>query len=78
MLVPERGPRFDRGLDLLEPGLDGIGFCHEFLGPRVVVHVGEVVVTGPQSLALGLLLAGGLSRLGMDSAETGEVAPVDI
>ena len=78
ILMPERGPRFDRGLDLLEPGLDGVGFGHEFLGPRVVVHLGELVVTGPQALALGLLLAGGLSRLGMDPAEAGEVGPVDI
>ena len=78
ILMPERGPRFDCGLDLLEPGLDGIGFGHMFLGPRVVVHLGELVATGPQPLALGLLLAGGLSRLGMDPAEAGEVAPVDI
>ena len=78
ILVPERGPRFDRGLDLLEPGLDGVGFGHEFLGPRVVVHVGELVVTGPQALALGLLLAGGLSRLRIDPAEAGEVGPVDL
>ena len=62
VLGPERGPRFNRGLDLLEPGLDGVGLGHELLGPRVVVHLGELVVTGPQALALRLLLAGGLSR----------------
>ena len=78
VLGPERGPRFDRGLDLLETRLDGVGFGHEFLGPRVVVHVGELVVTVPQPLALRLLLAGVLSRLGIDPAEAGEVAPVDI
>ena len=78
ILMPERGPRFDRGIDLLEPGFYGVGFGYELLGPRVVVHLGEHVVTGPQALALRLLLAGGLSRLGMDPAEAGEVAPVNL
>ena len=71
-------PGLDRGFDLVEPGLVGIGFLDQFFGPVLVVHVGECVVAGPQAFDLGLLLVRRLGRLRTHPPEGGSGAPVHV
>ena len=63
ILAPVDRAGLDRGFDLVEPRLVGIGFLDQFFGPAVVVHVGEFVVAGPQAFDLGLLPVRRLGRL---------------
>ena len=74
----EHGAGLDRVLDLLEARLDGLGLLDQLVGPRVLVHVDELVVPGVQPLDLGLLLVGGLGRRGTHAPEAGEVGPLDV
>ena len=74
----EYGAALDGVLDLLEARLDGLGFLDQLVGPRVLVHVDELVVPGVQPLDLGLLFIGGLGRRGTHAPETGEIGPLDV
>ena len=74
----EDGAGLDGVLDLLEARLDGLGLLDQLVGPRVLVHVDELVVPGVQPLDLGLLLVGGLGRRGTHAPEAGEVGPLDV
>ena len=78
ILAPVDCAGLDRGFDLVEPGLVGIGFLDQFFGPAVVVHVGEFVVAGPQAFDLGLLLVRRLGRLRAHPPEGGGGAPVHV
>ena len=68
----------DRGFDLVQPRLVGIGFFDQLFGPVLVVHVGEFVVAGPQAFDLGLLLVRRLGRLRTHPPEGGCGAPVHV
>ena len=78
ILAPVDRAGLDRGFDLVEPGLVGIGFFDQLFGPVLVVHVGEFVVAGPQAFDLGLLLVRRLGRLRMHPPEGGGGAPVHV
>ena len=68
----------NRGFDLVEPGLVGIGFFDQLFGPVLVVHVGKFVVAGPQAFDLGLLLVRRLGRLRAHPPEARSGAPVHV
>ena len=74
----EDGAGLDGVLDLLEARLDRLGLLDQLVGPRVLVHVDELVVAGVQPLDLGLLFVGGLGRRGTHAPEAGEVGPLDV
>ena len=78
ILAPVDRAGLDRGLDLVQARLVGIGFLDHFFGPAVVVHVGEFVVTGPEAFDLGLLLVRRLGRLRAHPPESGGGAPVHV
>ena len=78
ILAPVDRASLDHGLDLVEPGLVGLGFLDQILGPAVVIHVGEFVVAGPQAFDLGVLLVRRLGRLRTHPPEGGSGAPVHV
>ena len=78
ILAPVDRAGLDRGLDLVEPRLVGLGFLDQLFGPVLVVHAGEFVVAGPQAFDLGLLPVRRLGRLRTHPPEGGGGAPVHV
>ena len=78
ILAPVDRAGLDRGFDLVQARLVGIGFLDQFFGPAVVVHVGEFVVAGPQAFDLGLLPVCRLGRLRPHPPVAGGGAPVHV
>ena len=78
ILAPVDRAGLDRGLDLVQARLVGIGFFDQLFGPAVVVHVGEFVVAGPQAFDLGLLFVRRLGRLWTHPPEARGGAPVHV
>ena len=74
ILAPVYGAGLDAALDLVEAGLDGLGFGEQFFRPAVVVGLGEFGLAGLQSLDPGLLLRGALGGLRFDAAVAGCIA----
>ena len=74
----EHGAGLDGVLDLREARLDRLRLLDQLVGPRVLVHVDELVVADVEPLDLGLLLVGGLGRRWMHPPEAREVGPVDV
>ena len=68
----------DRGLDLVQARLVGIGFLDHFFGPPVVIHVSEFVVADPVAFDLGLLFVRRLGRLWTHPPEARGGAPVHV
>ena len=75
VLAPPDGARLDGALDLVEAGLDGLGFGQCLLGPLVVVEFCELGLAGFQLRDLGLLISSALGGLRLDAAVAGGVAP---
>ena len=78
VLAAEDSAGLDAALDLVEAGLDGLGFGDGFLGPFVIVELGEFALAGFELRDLGLLLVGRRAGLRLDAAVAGGVAPVDL
>ena len=75
VLAAEHGAGLDAALDLVEAGLDGLGFRDQLGGPLFVVELGELRLPGFQLRDLGLLLRRALGGLRLDAAVAGGVVP---
>ena len=78
LLGVEHGAGFDRSFEVLQAGLEGLGFLDKLFGPRVVVHVAELVMAYVERVDLGRFLVGGVDGLGLNPAEAGDVRPADV
>ena len=78
VFFPVSGAGLDRGLDLVEAFLDGLGLADQLLGPGIVVEFREDALAGLQLLDLGLLFRRALGRLGINPPVAGGGVPVDL
>ena len=78
ILAAEYLARVDGAADLVEPGLDGLGFRVKFLGPLVVIHLREFSLVRFQPVDLGLFLIGRRRGFAFDAGVAGVVAPFDL
>ena len=78
IFAAEDSTRLDGALDLVEAGLDGLGFGQQLFRPPIVVDLGEFGLAGLQLPDLGLLLIGWRAGLRLDAAVAGGVVPGDL